>query len=288
MDQQEGVTVVSCDVGAVAPGASAEAVLTIRLDPGASGVLANEASVGSGALDPETADNVAGVQSTITAAVSTSVTKTGPAVLVPGRSATYTLAYRNDGPSTATDIVLADQIPDGLEFSAAPGCSLVGAGPVFVTCAVDPLGPGGSGQVEITFLVADSAVDGATILNAASIVAAGTESDQADNSSVVSGLVDTEPPGGTSEQPSGSGVTTSSLSPTETSSASTSTASGTSTDPTPAPTTLSAPQPGSGGSAGSGLSSTGVAVGGLLTVAALLLAAGLAFGLFGRRPGRRH
>jgi hypothetical protein len=36
------------------------------------------------------------------------------------------------------------------------------------------------------------------------------------------------------------------------------------------------------------LSSTGVAVGGLLTVAALLLAAGLAFGLFGRRPGRRH
>src|SRR6478735_8569197 len=122
-----------------------------------------------------------------------------------GRSATYTLAYRNDGPSTATDIVLADQIPDGLEFSAAPGCSLVGAGPVFVTCAVDPLGPGGSGQVEITFLVADSAVDGATILNAASIVAAGTESDQADNSSVVSGLVDTEPPGGTSEQPSGSG-----------------------------------------------------------------------------------
>ena len=225
VDQQEGVTVVSCDVGGVAPGASAEAVLTIHLDPGASGVLANDASVGSGALDPRTADNVDGVQSNITSEVSTSVIKTGPAVLVPGRPATYTLAYRNDGPSIATDVVLADQIPDGLEFSAAPGCSLVGDGPVFVTCAVGPLGPGDSGQVEITFQVSNSAVDGATIINAASIVAAGTDTNQADNTSVVSGLIDTQPPGGTSsEPPPGSGVTTSSLPPTgTTSSASTTT-----------------------------------------------------------------
>lgn len=30
---QEGVTVVSCDVGALAPGAAAEALLTLRLPP---------------------------------------------------------------------------------------------------------------------------------------------------------------------------------------------------------------------------------------------------------------
>ena len=198
MDQQEGVTVVSCDVGAVAPGASAEAVLTIRLDPGASGVLANEASVGSGALDPETADNVAGVQSTITAAVSTSVTKTGPAVLVPGRSATYTLAYRNDGPSTATDIVLADQIPDGLEFSAAPGCSWSvparSSSPARSTRWV-PAAPVRS-RSPSSSLIPPSTAPRSSMRRRS--LRPGPSQDQADNSSVVSGLVDTEPPGGTS------------------------------------------------------------------------------------------
>lgn len=240
-------------------------------------MLTNEASVGSGAQDPETSDNVDGVESTIAATTSMSITKSGPPMLVPGEPVANTLFYRNDGPSTATDVVLADQIPDGLLFRDAPGCDLVGTEPTFVTCVVGSVAPGAAGTVEISFVVNDSVEDGTTIVNAASVAAAGTESDPADNTSFTSGVVDDEP-----ETPP-----TTSSTPSPTADSTPTSGSGPTTLASPAGSTTTVLNVAAADEPHQWLSATGVAVGGLLAIAGLLIGAGALLRFFGRRARHR-
>jgi uncharacterized repeat protein (TIGR01451 family) len=81
----EGNVIVSCDLGSLAVGGAGEVLLTVRLSSAATGTLRNEASVGSGGLDPATGDNIDGIEAAITSSVPPSPTSTSGEVRCLGR-----------------------------------------------------------------------------------------------------------------------------------------------------------------------------------------------------------
>lgn len=74
--------------------------------------------------------------------------------VVPGEQVEYRLVVRNDGPSTATNVVVTDTLPAGVAFvSASAGCAEVDG---TVTCTVAALAPGASHEITITARAASS------------------------------------------------------------------------------------------------------------------------------------
>ena len=107
---------VQCPVGDLAPGESESLTITARLDPAtpAGTVISNTVDASTLSPDLTTANNNATV--TVTAAGQQSdlnVTKVvSPTSVVAGAGgATYTITVTNQGPSTATGIVLSDPSP---------------------------------------------------------------------------------------------------------------------------------------------------------------------------------
>ena len=80
-----------------------------------------------------------------------SITKSGPASVVAGGLLNYTLTVTNHGPSTATNVVVIDQLPgDNLSFiNDSLGACIPSGNPITLTCA---LGTMANGQT-ITFTV---------------------------------------------------------------------------------------------------------------------------------------
>ena len=110
---------VTCSLAALAPGGRFRLDVTGVLDAGFEGTsLTNSATVGSAAADPDPADNQASSSTLVANAADLSVTKTGPATLTAGRDVSWQVAVRNDGPSTAREVVLTDPVPEGVEQGA--------------------------------------------------------------------------------------------------------------------------------------------------------------------------
>ncbi len=92
-----------------------------------------------------------------------SITKTGtPSPLAPGQNATYTLTVKNNGPSSATSVVVTDALPASLTFvSATPS---VGGPCTFTAPQVRcPLGTMTSGQTVTVTVVAHLAANATSI-----------------------------------------------------------------------------------------------------------------------------
>jgi len=77
------------------------------------------------------------------------ITKTASAdTLPPGSSVTYAITARNNGPDTATNVVVVDTLPPNVSFvSASAGCSETGG---VVTCTIPVLNSGGTTSLTIT------------------------------------------------------------------------------------------------------------------------------------------
>ena len=78
------------------------------------GQLLAVASVSSGSTDPVPADNVASVVVKVKAPADLVATIAGQTSIVAGLPATYTVAFANNGPGTATAVVETAQLPAGL------------------------------------------------------------------------------------------------------------------------------------------------------------------------------
>src|SRR5262249_57283148 len=76
------------------------------------------------------------------------VTKTGPATVVPGNTAVYAIVVTNSGPSTATNVVVNDPTPAGLTFESNSGACTTA-----FPCALGTLAPGTSRTITTTLLV---------------------------------------------------------------------------------------------------------------------------------------
>jgi uncharacterized repeat protein (TIGR01451 family) len=143
--------------------------LAAQIDPAATGVLANTASVlpGVGVSDPLAIDNSATDIDLLVPAADLSLVKTVDDSLVEiGDPLQFTLALTNNGPSTATGISVIDLLPSGLVVTAAagPGWTCTPA-PTSVTCTLASLAPGATATIVLDAeapMVAGNFVNGAT------------------------------------------------------------------------------------------------------------------------------
>ncbi len=108
-----GTTILTCNLGSVANGASATLTITVQVNAGTAGAtLANSASVTADQLDPNTQNNTASVTATITAATTPTLTFTPTSLTFASQtvnttSASQNLAVKNTGTSTVTFTAIA-------------------------------------------------------------------------------------------------------------------------------------------------------------------------------------
>jgi uncharacterized repeat protein (TIGR01451 family) len=112
---------VTCTVGILAAGARTTATLVVltanTLLPGTS--LANRATVAASTIDPDQANNVATVDTSLVAQAAFTIAKqqAAPAgAVIAGELVTYTITITNHGPSQARGVDVKDQLPAGLSL----------------------------------------------------------------------------------------------------------------------------------------------------------------------------
>lgn len=162
-----GQTVTCTASATLAAGASLpDVTLTVRPVNPLPTTVTNTATVSiSGVTDSNLANNTSSSPTTITSAdlgVTKSASPTSPAE---GATVTYTITVKNNGPSTADDLSVADAVPSGLTFvSAAPSQGTWESG----TWTVGTLLNGASATLTLTATV-NLGQSGQTIGNTATV-----------------------------------------------------------------------------------------------------------------------
>jgi uncharacterized repeat protein (TIGR01451 family) len=116
---------VSCDLGSLANGSTWDIAINVKVESSASaGTVDDPASVSASENDPVSANNDALEKTTIdvpsTGSADVELTKTAKdAKADRGTNATYVLKVTNHGPDAATNVVVTDNLPNGLEFVSA-------------------------------------------------------------------------------------------------------------------------------------------------------------------------
>ena len=162
--------------------------LTATIDPAATGVLVNTASV-TGVTDPEPADNTATDFDILTPEIDLGVTKTDSADPVsPNDPLSYTVTVTNTGPSAGTAVTLVDTLPAGVAFvSSTPGppvCNLAGG---TLTCDLGTVVPATTTTVTINVTVNPTAAG--ILVNTATVSGAEPDPNASNNSATASTAV---------------------------------------------------------------------------------------------------
>lgn len=103
--------------------------LTVTPNPSATGTISNTATIGmpDGAVDPDSTNNTATDQDTLTPLADLSITKTdGSTTAVAGLPIAYTIVVRNNGPSTVNGATVTDNVPTKLtnvSWTCAPAAN---------------------------------------------------------------------------------------------------------------------------------------------------------------------
>jgi uncharacterized repeat protein (TIGR01451 family) len=134
-------TAVGATVTCVLPdqlvvGAGSTIALVVALDATADPNIINTAVVEGAGTDPDLANNISRLASTIRPGALLSLTKTlNGTDLISGGQATYTVTVGNKGPSSATGVSVTDALPTGLKWASASGtgwdCTVTAA---LITC----------------------------------------------------------------------------------------------------------------------------------------------------------
>jgi uncharacterized repeat protein (TIGR01451 family) len=118
--------VVRCTIGTLAVGEQRVITVNVQVPSVAQNCqnssVTNTATVTS-STDPASANNTSSVttqlQCPVTQQADLQITKTGPASVVRGNVATYSLAVKNNGPSSSPNTIVGDPLPAGTTFNAA-------------------------------------------------------------------------------------------------------------------------------------------------------------------------
>ncbi|HWQ11682.1 MAG TPA: DUF11 domain-containing protein [Roseiflexaceae bacterium] len=184
-------TAITCSLGAI--GTNSDLIIGITIRPSAPGTLTNQAVVAGSEPDPATVNNTAVAVTTVTAApeADLAITKvrSGSGPVNVGDDVTYTLTVVNNGPATATNVVVTDQ-PSGVGWTFVSGtfgaqsCTLSG---VEIRCALGDLAT--SASVDITIVIRPTA--SGSLVNTGSVSSATSDPNSSNNSDSVTVAVGT-------------------------------------------------------------------------------------------------
>jgi uncharacterized repeat protein (TIGR01451 family) len=185
-----------CSFGTLAPNATRTMSIEVHILPDFVGALHNDARVMSQTFDNDMSDNLDTVVTTVAASADLSIVKSdSPDPVLAGNLLTYTLVVANGGPSTAEDVSITDDLPDGTTFvegvdgNGATVCALTQ--PDEVVCDLGSMAPGASETVYITVLVDPSLPDGSVLSNSATVTSSTADPNLANNTDTESTDVDT-------------------------------------------------------------------------------------------------
>jgi len=174
---------ITCNAATLANGATATFTLSVRVASGStSGSVMNSASVSSATSDPNGGNSSGSAGAVVLAPASAdlSVTKTtGATSVTPGQVITYSITVSNAGPSPATNVVVTDTLPPGLQYVLATPSQGSCNGTTTVTCNMGTLNSGASATVALQVQVLATS---GTITNSATAVAAESDPNSANNS----------------------------------------------------------------------------------------------------------
>jgi len=168
--------VVTCDLGTLPASSTANASITVAIDPSFTGSLDNTATVSAAEDDPDPANNSSTASTVVGAEADMSITKTGPATAIAGTQVTYDITVTNAGPSDAQSVSVADPTPAGYTFASAT-VPCTGGFP----CALGTVVAGGSTSFSVTYDI-DPATAG-DVTNTATVSSATTDPNGANDSS---------------------------------------------------------------------------------------------------------
>jgi uncharacterized repeat protein (TIGR01451 family) len=173
-----------CFLNSLAPGASLKVTATFHVPASYAGPnpIVNLAGVDGNELDPHGENNTARLLTGVGAeAADLEVTKKGPATVVAGSLANYTLTLRNLGPGKAAGVVLADPAPAGTAFVAASGPCAAG-----FPCSLGDLPAGSALVLSASYRVGAGMAAGTTVSNTATASTGSVDYGAANSSATVS------------------------------------------------------------------------------------------------------
>jgi uncharacterized repeat protein (TIGR01451 family) len=171
---------VSCNIGTIANGAMATFTIQASVSPATPNgtTLSNTATVSATTTDPNPANNSSTSSANVINGADLSITKTGPASIVARQNVVYTITVTNNGPSSATSVVVTDPTPAGLTFvSNSGGCT---------TAFPCNLGTLTNGQVVTITSTFSAGAVGGNVSNTATVSSATTDPNPANNSATAS------------------------------------------------------------------------------------------------------
>ena len=180
--------VVTCGLGVLKEGGSAEVLISVLVEKGAEGtVLMNSASVSSDEADSDVANNAdeetTQVEKPQESLIDLSLSKSDSSdPVAPGDPLTYGLTVKNAGPEAATQVSVVDTLPSEVSFvSAKSSQGSCSGSESSVICELGSLEAGAEAEVLIDVLVIKN-IQVEVITNAASVQAAESDSDTTNNS----------------------------------------------------------------------------------------------------------
>ena len=177
-----GPSVVTCNVPALASGATASVTAHVRaLSQGAITLSATVPATG----DADGSNNTASQLTTITSGANLGLTVSAPATATSGSQVTLQYTVTNFGPDNAVSFTFSFPAPTGLtSFSVPGGCSLAGA--TYTCTFANSIAVNGTFNFSITALV--SAAGGSTVTSSSSLTASSPADPVASNNTATANI----------------------------------------------------------------------------------------------------
>lgn len=171
---EDPAAVPTCSLGTIAFPGSAMYTITVDVDSATLGTITNGASVVTSSTDNNAANDSTSESTLVNAEADLAVSKSAsPDPVVAGEQLVYSITVDNNGPSDASDVVVTDNLPAGLNFISTSGCAEDPNG--VANCSMGTIAAGASVQYTITAEVDSSVGAGAVINNTATVAASTTD-----------------------------------------------------------------------------------------------------------------
>ena len=175
-------TAFPCTLGTLTAGQTRTITATFNVPGGYGGAnpFTTTATVSSAATDPVSTNNSASVSTTVTVPLvaDLSVSKIGPASVVRGTDAVYTVTVSSAGPDTANSVQVTDPTPAGLTFVSNSGSCTTP-----FPCSLGSMASGATRTITSTFLVPPGYAGTSPFTNTATVSSTASDPVPANNSS---------------------------------------------------------------------------------------------------------